>query len=276
MIVSPIQKLSQWIAALCCIGFLTLPSSAQEMLQPRRLIDAHTAGVLPKAYFDFETRIFSSGDSTIHGAGLYVGISVGITDRLNIGLGYGGDGLIGRGKARANPYPGAHIKYRLIEENYVFPALAVGYDHQGYGGIEYDDNYNGYVYKSQGFFAALSKNYLLFSKVQLGFHGAINYSLEEIPVVKWPNGFIGMDMGINEELYIAVEYDMALHYKDPGSDTYYHPLKGYFNAGLRWAFSPSFYIEFDAKDIFEHKVNNTTDEKIGWSRELKLVYVTQF
>ncbi|MBD3320070.1 MAG: hypothetical protein GF350_03150 [Chitinivibrionales bacterium] len=262
-------------SAVCIAALLAYPS-AETLLQPRRLIDSHTAGVLPKAHFDFETRIYSSGDSTIQGAGLYLGISVGITDRLNIGLGYGGDGLVGRGKAKPNPYPGAHIKYRLFEENYLFPALAIGYDHQGYGGIEYEDNYKGYIYKSQGFFAALSKNYLLFSKIQLGFHGAINYSLEEVSTVKWPNGYIGMDLGVNEELYLAVEYDLALQYKDPGTDKYYNPLNGYFNVGLRWAFSPSFYLEFDAKDIFQKKVENTSDRKIGWSRELKLVYVTQF
>jgi hypothetical protein len=248
----------------------------EEMLQPRRLIDAHTAGILPRAHFDFETRIYPSGDEDIEGCGLMMSISVGITDRLNIGVSYGGDGIVGRGKVRGNPYPGALIKYRIIEESFHVPGIAIGYDHQGYGGIE-TNNYKGYIYKSQGLFCALSKNYLLFRKLQLGIHGAINFTWEDIHNVKWPNGYIGIDLGFNEELAIALEYDLALNQKDRNSGSWANPLKGIFNIGIRWAIVPAFYIEFDAKDIFLQKIEDyVTGDKLGWSRELKIVYVTSF
>lgn len=247
-----------------------------EMIQPRRLVDAHTAGILPRASFDFETRIFPSGSNTIRGCGLYLGISVGISNRLNIGISYGGDGLIGRGKPRGNPYPGGLIKYRIIEESYHIPGISLGYDHQGYGGIE-DSSYLGFVYKSQGFFVALSKNYLLFSKLQFGLHGAVNFSLEDIKQVKWPNCYIGLDIGINEELALAIEYDLGLNQKDLHDETYLNPLRGILNLGLRWSFDPQLYLEFDTKDILQHKrVSNNVDQRIGWSRELKIVYVTSF
>jgi len=267
---------------------LPVPGSAQvnessadvgqetEMIQPRRLIDAHTAGILPRAHFDFETRIYPSGDESISGCGMLMSISVGITDRLNIGVSYGGDGIVGRGRVRGNPYPGALIKYRIIEESYHLPGIAIGYDHQGYGGIE-TNNYKGYIYKSQGLFCALSKNYLLFKRLQLGIHGAVNFTWEDIRSVKWPNGYIGLDFGINEELAFALEYDLALNQKDRGTGHWANPFKGIFNIGIRWAFVPSFYIEFAAKDVFLQKIKDyATGEKLGWSRELKIVYVTAF
>jgi hypothetical protein len=259
--------------------------SAQEngaMLQPRRLIDAHTAGILPKAYYDFEFRIYPAGDQHLVGSGLLAAISVGITDRLNIGLSYGGDGLVGRGRGvRPNPYPGGLIKYRIFDENYFLPAFAIGYEHQGYGGIEPNVKYDGFVYKSQGFFIAMSKNYLFFNTVQFGLHGAVNFSLEDVQKVHWPNGYAGLDLGLNNELAISVEYDLALNQLDKpdSSNTFLNPLKGIFNLGARWAFTDQFYIEFDAKDVLENKVvhmENGGLKRLGWSRELKLVYVNHF
>jgi len=149
--------------------FLFTFSFSDEMLQPRRLVDAHTAGVLPRASFDFDSRIFSAGDPKL-GAGVVMGIAVGVTNRLNIGISYGGEGLVGRGnQAKFNPLPGWLFKYRIFEENYFWPGFAIGYDHQGYGGIadtnEFD--YQGYIYKSPGFFVAMSKNYLLLGKFSL-------------------------------------------------------------------------------------------------------------
>jgi hypothetical protein len=259
----------------------------ETMIQPRRLIDMHTAGVLPRAYFDFETRVYPSRHDDVDGAGITFSISVGITDRFMFGGGYGGDGLVGHGTIRGNPWPGLCIKYRLMEETYFLPGIAIGYDWQGYGGIQgYDndaDGYRGYVYKSEGFFAACSKNYLIFKSIQLGIHGAVNYSLEELHRVKWPNCFAGIDLGVNEELAVVAEYNLALNELDPGEITYTNPLDGFLNAGIRWAIFPTLYIEMSAKDIFRKKLRlrETTDPAVedtplGWSRELKLVYLTSF
>jgi hypothetical protein len=258
------------------------------MVQPYKLVDGHTAGVLGKGYYDLDFRIYSSIGG--YGTGLISGFRVGVTPRLSLGLSYGGEGLIGYSdRVRRNAYPGVMVKYRLFEEKYVAPALTLGFDNQGYGGPAGVAlfGYDGYVFKSPGFFLALSKNYLMFSSVQLGFHGVVNYSLEERDAVKWPNALAGMDIGINDELALFVEYDLALNdvsgdeYK--GDICYTHPLRGYLNVGLRWAFTPNFHIEFDVKDIFEHKMYRAptfTDRDrrlpIGWSRELKIMYLANF
>jgi hypothetical protein len=275
-------KISVFFQKIVAVVTITVAISCAQngMVQPRRLVDAPTAGVLPKASFDFESRIFPSIKHDL-GAGLTMGIAVGITDRLNIGLSYGGEGLVGRGrKAEFYSVPGWLVKYRIIEENYALPGIAIGYDHQGYGGIADTSkfDYKGYLNKSPGFFLAASKNYMLFSKVQLGFHAAINYSMEERKNVRWPNLFAGIDFGINEELSLVFEYDFGFNVKDvvPNKHPVYARMdEGYLNGGIRWAFSPNFYIEFDGKDLLENRKykNGST---VGWGRELKFVYYTKF
>lgn len=253
---------------------------SEGMLQPRRLVDAHTAGVLPRASFDFDSRIFSAGDPKL-GAGLVLGISVGVTNRLNIGISYGGEGIVGRGNnAKFNPLPGWLIKYRLFEENYFWPGFAIGYDHQGYGGIadtnEFD--YRGYIYKSPGFFLAMSKNYMLFKKIQFGLHITVNYSMEEYKEIHWPNAFAGIDFGLNDELAVVFEYDLGANIKDirhGKHPVYAKPQNGFFNAGLRWSFTRNFFIEFDAKDLLENR-ERKDGSTLGWSRELRFVYFTDF
>ena len=272
---------------LCLFIFMALPVHAQ-MAQPYRLVDGHTAGVLGKGFYDVDFRIYTSGDR-FSGTGLISGFSVGVTPRLSLGLSYGGEGLIGYSDdVRWNTFPGIMLKYRLFEEKYVSPALSIGFDNQGYGGPASRPlfGYNGYVFKSPGFFLAISKNYLMFGAVQIGFHIDANYSLEEREKVKWPNAMTGLDIGINDELAVLAEYDLALNDKSGDEykkNIYGNPFRGYLNIGLRWAFTPNFHLEFDVKDIFEHKtrLEGTSAEPnrrvpIGWSRELKVLYLANF
>lgn len=250
------------------------------MIQPRRLVDAPTAGVLGRGYYDFECRIYPGGDLS-DGAGVNLGINVGITNRFMIGISYGGEGLVGRGRnARFDRYPGFLVKYRIFEEAFHFPGVALGYDHQGHGGLAdtSEFEYKGNIYKSPGFFLALSKNYMLFNQIQFGLHGALTYSMEDFREVKWPNFLTGIDFGVNEELAFVTEYDFGFNIKDndPKSHAVYaKPSEGYLNLGLRWAFSESFYIEFDAKDVLENR-KRKDGSTLGWGRELKLVYISHF
>lgn len=267
----------RFMRSLGLLIFCAISLSWADMMQPRRLVDGHTAGVLPKSYYDLECRVYASGDPAL-GSGLNLGISVGLTDRLTLGVSYGGEGLIGRSRdVRFNSLPGVLVKYRLFEERVVTPGLSLGYDHQGYGGIAdtAEFGYSGFVYKSPGFFLALSKNYIMLNVIQIGFHGTINYSLEERENVHWPNFTTGLDIGINEELAFVLEYDFAFNDRSGREEKYYAlPHRGLLNAGLRWAFSPSFHFEFDFKDLMENKQKR--DGAYGWSRELKLLYYSHF
>ena len=252
--------------------------NAQESLQPRKLVDAHTAGVLPKSHYDLECRFYPAGNPRYE-SGMMMGLNVGVTDRFTVGLSYGGEGIIGRrGNIKGNEQPGVLVKYRLFEERYITPALTLGYDHQGSGGIANrgEFGYNGYIYKSSGFFTALSKSYIMLNVIQIGLHGTANYSLEGRDKVNWPNIMGGFDITVNDELTFVMEYDCALNDKTGKKNEYYST--GFLNAGLRWAFSHSFQLEFDVKDIFEKKLRGPENNKVknGWSRELKVLHYSQF
>lgn len=258
-------------------------SFAEESMPLIRLIDAHTAGVIPKGYLAVESRLYE-GSST----GFLVGVSVGITDRISMGLGYGAEGIIGRGwDPQCNPFPGCMVKYRIIDESFLLPGVAVGFDYQGYGGITKSTDgsnpwgYTGYIYKSEGLFIAASKSYLLMKTIEFGFHADVNWSLEEIGRVKWPDAWAGFDLGISRSVSFAVEYDFGLNTRDPhrGDDAYARPWEGYLNTGVRWNFTQNFAVELDARDLLENRkyladFNDPRSERIlGWSREIKIVYM---
>jgi hypothetical protein len=284
------RRVKPYIRNLAVSAAFALALSVQAFAfgpEPYRLVDAHTAGILPKASFDVDFRVYASPDW--YGSGLLTGVRVGLTNRLNIGLAYGGEGIIGYSKrVRWNEIPGVLVKYRLFEERVLTPALSLGFDNQGYGGLAGEAlyGYDGYIYKSPGFFVAISKNYMMFGSVQIGLHGTVNYSLEEFDNITWPNAAMGLDIGINDELMFIAEYDFALNdITGPGNDKNYgKPHRGFLNLGLRWAFTEHFHIEFDALDILENKtrivlpppLGNTGRVPIGWSRELKVVYISSF
>ena len=261
-------------AALIIVLSSIAGGAQQELLQPLRVIDCHTAGMLSRAHFALECRSYPNGDVNTSGTGVTLSLLVALTDRINIGLGYGGDGIIGRESPTFNPHVGALFKVRIIEESYFWPAFALGYDHQGFGGI--DAGYNGYMYKSAGFFLAVSKNYLAMTAIQIGLHGGVNYSLEECKNIKWPNAYAGIDAGFNEKFSLTTEYDCALNVRDAGGDSahvsYANPLKGFLNLGVRWFISSSFCAEVDAKDVLRNKVD-AAGNRVGWGRELKLTYI---
>jgi opacity protein-like surface antigen len=278
---------------LCTVLLTALMAQthAADLTQPYRLISGHTAGVLPKSAISAEIDVYAARGG--YGSGLITGIHVGITNRFMLGLSYGGEGLIGFGnRVRWNAYPGVMVKYRLLDEKFVTPALTVGFDNQGYGGPTGTGQfyYTGYIYKSPGFFAAASKNYIMLNTLQIGFHGMANYSLEGDP---WPNLLAGIDLGINSELSIIAEYDFALNDitgRDNVKNNRALPHRGFLNVGLRWAFTENFHLQFHAKDIFENKIYSNvsaitipgseaemmTHRPLGWSRELKVIYISKF
>ncbi len=227
--------------------------------QYRSLIDIPTAGALEKGQYDFELRMFADG-------GVLMGFNVGLFGRLNMGVYYGGTEVIGDSeKMEGNDQPGVEIRYRLFEEVMLFPALTLGYSSQGYG--RYIKNTvadaERYRYKSRGFFATASKNFIFLDR-QLGLHGGVNLNTIETDDDEGLDFFLGTDFGLNEELWLLMEYDFALN--DDDSDSF-GGGKGYLNAGLRWSFSDHLMFQFHFKDLLGNNRYSDTAE-----REIKIVY----
>ncbi len=228
-------------------------------LQPRKLVDCPTAGLLPRGSFDFDITIYGNG-------GLITTIDVGLMHRFMIGMSFGGENVIGDGEADWNPGIEFLAKYRLINESYVLPAIAIGFDSQGSGA--WDDSLNRYVYKSKGFYAVTSKSYLV-AEVPVGFHFGANYSLEnddddkDIPI------FFGADMQPTENLGFSAEYDLATN--DDEFKERYGQGYGYLNAAFQWIFSDKLQLEFQFKNILLNR-----EDISAWGREFRIIYFEKF
>lgn len=227
--------------------------------QPPILINTPTAGALDRGSYSTELRMMPEG-------GVLAGVSIGLTNRFMLGVSYGGTHIIGQDSIEWNPQPGVQVKYRLIEETYKLPAVAIGFNSQGYH--RYIKSLERYALKSSGFYAVASKNYQFLGN--LGLHFGINYSLENKDGDDDPNLFAGIDKDINEEISLMVEYDTALNDNKKG-DTAISRRRGYLNAALRWTFAQKFHIEFDMNNLLK---NNQQVDHI--SREIKIVYIEYF
>lgn len=239
---------------------LSLLASLSPAIQFGEMVDYPTAGTRERGSYAIDMRMQPVG-------GLLLGFSFGLFDRLNLGISYGGDNIIGYGSPNWNPQPGVQVKYRFWDESYWFPAMALGFNNQGYGpwcGSRY-------LTKSPGFYAVASKNYKFLGT--LAFHGGANYSIEERHHPdNSVNFFGGIEKSLNPELWIVAEYDLALN--DNLKDQRFGEGYGYLNAGLRWLFSKRLLLEFDLKNILRNGYDDTPSARIG--RTVKISYYDSF
>ncbi|MCJ7507238.1 MAG: YjbH domain-containing protein [candidate division Zixibacteria bacterium] len=234
--------------------------SGLSTLSPRKLIDCPTAALLPRGSFDFDIRFFPNG-------GVNIALGIGLMKRLNVGMSYGGEEIIGDKDPNWNPRIEFAVKYRLINESYMMPAFALGFDSQGYGA--YDDSLDRYANKSKGFYGVISKNYLVFEQVPVGLHFGGNYSLENEDKDKSMDLYLGADVRITEDLAGTLEYDLA--FNDNRKDQYYGRGYGYLNIGIQWIFQDRLVLELDLKNVLRNKPGDIT-----MSREVRMVYVEYF
>jgi hypothetical protein len=233
-------------------------AGSDAILEPRYLVDMPTAGMLGKGNFALDLDFYQQG-------GLLFGLSIGILDRLSLGLSYGGTDLIGAGDAVMNSVPGANIKIRVIEENLVFPAIVLGFDSQGRDG--YIKDLSRYTIKSPGLFVAASKNYAL-----LGFfsiHGGANYSLERADGDRDFNMFVGADKSLGGFLSLVLEYNLG------ANDSNGKALgkgRGYLNSAIKCSIGGGLTLGVCLKDLTK---NGNSDITVA-NRTFKIEYVRIF
>jgi hypothetical protein len=228
----------------------------------RQLIDLPTAGTLPRASFDGEMRVFSNG-------GVLVGTNIGLTNYLQLGLSYGADDIISESDPTWNPRVEFKVKLQVIAETISLPAIAIGFSSEGYG--SWVDSLDRYEIKSRGFYGVASKGYISRDgQFYTGFHGGINYSLEnDIDDDETLNFFAGFDAQFPNDVGILAEYDFAL---DDDRDTLsLGKGRGYLNAGIRWMFMERLKLEIDIKNLLN---NRRGVSSIG--RELRIMYLEFF
>ena len=188
------------------IVILTSAINAQDYPPPTDLITIPTAGTLTRGSFSMDMRIQDEG-------GLITGLSVGLTDRFQFGLSYCSPNLIGDDSLIWYPRPEAKLKYLIIDENMSLPGIAFGMNTQGLGHYYPEDTLQRYDTKALGLYLAASKNWL--SPIgNMGLHSGLNYSfLETTDGDEDLNLFFGLDLELNPEFSILIEYNSIMKHK---------------------------------------------------------------
>ncbi len=244
--------------------FLPFVLNAQSYPPPSSLITLPTAGTLQRGSFALEMRIQKFG-------GLTSSISVGLTDRFQLGISYGSANLIGDDSLIWYPKPETNLKYLLIDESEASPGISLGIDTQGLGKFNSDDSLMRYDTKALGLFAVASKNWVT-PLGNLGWHFGSNYNFVETnDNDKDVNFFMGFDIEFNPELSMMFEYNAALNENNMTSKNIAISRGGYLNAGVRWTFVERLHIEIDFNNLMFDK------KKVDYfNREIKITYIEYF
>ena len=244
--------------------FLSFVLNAQSYPPPSSLITLPTAGTLQRGSFALEMRIQKFG-------GLTSSISVGLTDRFQLGISYGSANLIGDDSLIWYPKPETNLKYLLIDESESTPGISLGIDTQGLGKFNSGDSLMRYDTKALGLFAVASKNWVT-PLGNLGWHFGSNYNFVETnDNDKDVNFFMGFDIEFNPELSMMFEYNAALNENNMTSKNIAISRGGYLNAGVRWTFVERLHIEIDFNNLMFDK------KKVDYfNREIKITYIEYF
>jgi len=180
--------------------------------------------------------------------------TIGVSNRLMLGVSYGGENVVGTDDPDWFPRVEFIGKYRMIDETYSWPAIAIGFSSVGWG--HYFDEYDRYLVKSRGFYLNFSKQMAFLGGT--GVNGGINYSVEGSSEEKKEGLSLygGIVKNINEELALIFEYDFA--FNDKGVYRI-GDGKGWMNAGLRWTFAPELVIDFQVINILQNASTDPTE-----------------
>jgi len=252
------------LAVLVCVSLASSQPPDSEStydvplsLQPRHMVDFPTAGLPPKGGFYVDADIYGAG-------GVLIYLGVGFARYFSFGISYGGLRVIGSGDPEMNPRPGVQLKARIVEESFVMPAIALGFDSQGRG--VYLDSLDKYLIKSRGIYAVASKNWDLLGPFSL--HGGLGYSLES----ENDNSatiFLGAIKTFGDFLDLRAEYDFALN--DSWADNPHIANDGILNMSVIWHINTSFSIGLEVRDILTgNKVD--IDDLREWNRGLSIEY----
>lgn len=260
------------VAVLFLASALTAQAQDMRELPINNLIDNPTAGILQRGRFNFDMSLYAEG-------GVLFGFHVGLLERLNMGASFGGTRIISDQEPDWNSRPELKLKYRVIDESIVWPAVAIGYDGQGHGRwIDFDSDGDGrdeerYEVKAKGFYAVAGKNYLVRGLGMLGVHLGANNNPVENDDDRGLNLWFGLDKTINNELSVVAEYDFGLDDVKTGLSR----DKGFLNAGLRWTFAERLSLELDFRDILKNRRDLASNRPVdSISREIRISYIESF
>ncbi len=268
------NKLYITVATFLLLAALTPRASAQEDfttnfydVPPRWLVDVPTAGTFPRGYFDIAVRFYPNG-------GAIGNTDIGLSNRLTLGIAFGGEGVISNGDPNWNPSIEFNVKFRFVDELEYFPAITAGFSSQGAGA--FNEEFDRYTFKSRGFYAVVSRSFYFYNWTS-GWHIGMNYSLENsVDNEEDINFFAGLDATFKYNLALMLEYDVGLNDDRstlPNGDHYDFSGKGrgYLNLGIKWLFAKNLEMSAHLKDLLINRKESSTI-----TREIKITYIDKF
>lgn len=187
------------------------------------LIDVPTAGILDYYGFLIKTRFYSGG-------GVLSSLNFGVLERLNLGASMAVDKLVGSESPVRMVRPEIQVRYRFYDGDYYIPALALGFDGQGYF---YRKALKKYMQKGRGLYVAGSKEFLL---PGLMFHGGLNIPDFDDGYIF---GFLAANYTLGDKVSFMAEYDNVFHSDVPKR----------INLGTRFFVTPYFHLDVAIRDI---------------------------
>lgn len=187
------------------------------------LIDIPTAGIIDYANFELKTRFYTGG-------GLLTYMNIGIiNNRLNLGASFMIDRIIGSDSPVKMVRPEIQIKFRFYDGGYYIPALAVGYDGQGF---YYDRNLKKFMQKGKGLYFVGSK------EVIANLMGHVGLNIPDFDD-GYLYGFVGLNYTVEDKINLRMEFDNFFH-----SD-----YNSRFNAGVGINITSNFVLDLAFRNI---------------------------
>ncbi|MGQ9820100.1 MAG: hypothetical protein ACUVQ1_09305 [Candidatus Kapaibacteriales bacterium] len=228
--------------------------------EPLQIVELPTAGLVAKSSFAINSEFFHSG-------GIRFDFFASVVKDLLLGFSFSGINIVGSGKLSDidfQRFPGVFIKYRLIDERILFPAIAIGLSTQGFG--KYSSSARRFETYSPGIFLIGSKSF----KNSLGFftvHLGMNYSLEPAVTNRALNYYIGLEQEYQDILAINLEYN-ATRDEIPGE---YLKSKGLLNFMFQVYVYNNFTVGLIYKDLLLHFRDRPSSE-----RKIFIQYIGNF
>lgn len=248
------------IAAFIILSYNLLAqgsAGSKAIYDARYIVDMPTAGVLPVHTLSVYGLFFTNG-------GLLFAFDITPFNNFNVGLSYSGTNLLGEGNVVVQKYPGINIRWRIVNETKVMPAILVGFSNQGRG--EFFKKFNRYQVKSPGIYGVASKS---FSWI-LGYfalHGGINYTFEQTSGSYVPNIWLGFEHSIGKPVSIHFEFNPNL--AETNNDVMTN--RTLLNTEIRWSVIEGLTLEFVMHDLL-----NYTKNRSGFERWIGLEFIHKF
>ena len=194
-----IKKIS--ICAAFCLSVLPTFAAPRTDVQTRslNLIDIPTADVVDHYGYNVSFRFGREG-------GIQNKTAFGVFPRLNIGFGFDSERLVGTDKNPRLNKPTINAKFRLFDGKGGLPALALGYDGQGYW---YNRDLKKYNQREKGLYLVGSGE-ILVPNLTLHVGGNI-FDFDENNAVR---AFGGLSYVYEQTFGLMFEYDHATEYKE--------------------------------------------------------------